>query len=96
MGWVASEGPRDTRTIDQNAWTNLEKAGRDEGVSAVAETELGEVQNWGSLAIDLGRFLVAGFVMIQQSSRRGQFILSESGGREFERRRAEAAGTRSY
>jgi hypothetical protein len=39
---------------------------------------------------------VAGFVMIQQSSRQGQFIPSESGGRGFERRRAVVGEVRVY
>jgi hypothetical protein len=40
--------------------------------------------------------LADGFVMIQQSSLRGQFIPSESGGRGFERRRAAVGEVRVH
>jgi hypothetical protein len=43
---------KDAITNDQRAWTNLEQAGRGEGVSAVAETGLGEVRNSWSLVND--------------------------------------------
>jgi hypothetical protein len=57
--------------------------------------------NWGSSKLGLTgdrlRTILGGWVRDDPTElTAGQFILSESGGREFERRRAAAGGTRSY
>jgi hypothetical protein len=49
MSQAALGEPKDAETEEQRVWTNLEQASHNEDTFTVAETDLGELQNWRAL-----------------------------------------------